>query len=417
MKQKPVTIEKLANEAGVDIDTVLLEAWELGHIDRRIRAVNSGGDRVPPKLADLIRGKLNVATPKQRATIEYWCKLLGRTSAELAEHLQREDISLSAGRRKLPPGAIKSLRRFARELNINPLTGMAGNSSRPPAYVAGCESSLGEAPPPPIFQDLGIERELRWLKPEEINSIHDALVDDYAGTRDPIEPPGRRDDHLLESAVFRPQTSLSGTLKYPTVETSAAALLCALIHDHPFHNGNKRTALVSTLVFLDENGMVLRCDNEELFQFVMLVAKHRLHNKPGRYSSDHEAYAAAQQITKWSCVVRKSERSITFRKLHRRLREYNCTVDVQGNGKARICRTKRKRARNYFFPSEPLVSVVPYKSEGAEVPPYIVKKIRKDLGLTHEEGYDEDNFYSKKPFRIDPFIAKYRKTLNRLSKL
>ena len=37
--------------------------------------------------------------------------------------------------------------------------------------------------------------------------------------------------------------------------------------------------------------------------------------------------------------------------------------------------------------------------------------------LDHEHGYDESDFYSKKPSRIDDFIAKYRKTLVRLAKL
>ena len=51
------------------------------------------------------------------------------------------------------------------------------------------------------------------------------------------------------------------------------------------------------------------------------------------------------------------------------------------------------------------------------MPAGTVKKIRKDLRLDHEHGYDEQDFYGKKPTRVDDFIAKYRKTLLRLAKL
>ena len=51
------------------------------------------------------------------------------------------------------------------------------------------------------------------------------------------------------------------------------------------------------------------------------------------------------------------------------------------------------------------------------MPAGTVRKIRRDLQLDHEHGYDEQDFYGKKPTRVDDFIAKYRKTLLRLARL
>ncbi len=90
-------------------------------------------------------------------------------------------------------------------------------------------------------------------------AIHNALVLDFLHQENPIDPPGPRNDDIIASAVFRQHTSIGDVLKYPSVELSAAALLHSLVNNHPFHNGNKRTALVSMLVLLDENELMLTC--------------------------------------------------------------------------------------------------------------------------------------------------------------
>ncbi len=54
---------------------------------------------------------------------------------------------------------------------------------------------------------------------------------------------------LLESAVLRPQTTIGGLDAYPSVHEKAAALIHSLIRNHPFVDGNKRTAVVATFTF------------------------------------------------------------------------------------------------------------------------------------------------------------------------
>jgi death-on-curing protein len=63
-----------------------------------------------------------------------------------------------------------------------------------------------------------------------------------------------RDRHLLESAVERPRASAFGEDAYPDVHTKAAALMQSLARNHPFLDGNKRTALLATIVFYGLNG-------------------------------------------------------------------------------------------------------------------------------------------------------------------
>ena len=411
MRPRAIPVSKLANQAGVDIDTVLLAVWDLAHIDARAVDVLDARDLVPPSLVDNVKNNLGVATRRQLNTAKYWADLFGLDRQRFAALLAEAGYRLGPRQQKLPPGSFKYLNAMARKRQIDPLTGVI--QDRPPPTTP--PPDIRDATPsPPSFAAVGRQRKLRWLTVEEVTAIHHALVADSARTRDPIDPPGVRDDNLLASAVFRPQTGLADILKYPTVESSAAALLCALIHDHPFHNGNKRTALVATLVFLDENGLVLTCNEDEVFRFVLLVAKHKLTDPHPFFPVDHETLAAARKMSSWSRVVSKAEHPITFLKLRPILEGYGCSIRIK-SGRANIIR--ETSGRRGWFSRGVLKTQIVYRDDGSEIPASTVKKVRKDLRLDHEHGYDEQDFYGKKPTRVDDFIAKYRKTLQRLAKM
>jgi death-on-curing protein len=85
-----------------------------------------------------------------------------------------------------------------------------------------------------------------------------------------------RDLGLLESAVARPQASAFGADAYPDLASKAAALLHSLVLNHAFVDGNKRTAVLATLVFLDLNGYMVRWDQHEALDFVLSLATHQV---------------------------------------------------------------------------------------------------------------------------------------------
>jgi death-on-curing protein len=67
---------------------------------------------------------------------------------------------------------------------------------------------------------------------------------------------GLRDEGLLESAVAAPQAMFGGEPLMADAVEIAAAYLFYLCRNHPFVDGNKRTALAACLVFLDANGLL-----------------------------------------------------------------------------------------------------------------------------------------------------------------
>ena len=93
---------------------------------------------------------------------------------------------------------------------------------------------------------------------EEVVAIHDLLLDETGG------PPGLRDAGALESALMRPQLGY-----YDGVVEEAAAMLESLAMNHPFVDGNKRTALGATDVFLRMNGSFIDWDGRRAHDHFM----------------------------------------------------------------------------------------------------------------------------------------------------
>ncbi|MFF7254643.1 type II toxin-antitoxin system death-on-curing family toxin [Streptomyces microflavus] len=81
-----------------------------------------------------------------------------------------------------------------------------------------------------------------------------------------------RDAGLLESAVHRPSAAMFGEEAYPDLIDKAAALLQSLAVNHPFFDGNRRTAWLSCVTFLAMNGVDLRPDIDAAERLVIDVA-------------------------------------------------------------------------------------------------------------------------------------------------
>ena len=104
-----------------------------------------------------------------------------------------------------------------------------------------------------------------FLDIEEAYAIHEAIIS-RAGTK-----AGVRDFSLLHSAVERPKATFTGRSLYPTLFAMAAALLQSLCMNHPFTDGNKRTAWATTKRFLWLNGYYLKAKPTEGADFMVMV--------------------------------------------------------------------------------------------------------------------------------------------------
>jgi death on curing protein len=99
-----------------------------------------------------------------------------------------------------------------------------------------------------------------YLTVVEVLAIHIDQIERYGGSH------GVRDPGLLESALFRPQTGY-----YADLIEEAAALWESMSQNHPFIDGNKRTAFACTYTFLSINGARLAAGTQRTQAFVLAL--------------------------------------------------------------------------------------------------------------------------------------------------
>ena len=111
-------------------------------------------------------------------------------------------------------------------------------------------------------------KKLIWVVEKDILVLHEKLLARFGGSS------GIRDQNLLDSAIHRPmQMEIYGE---KDIFSMASALATGIIKNHPFLDGNKRTALGACLVFLRLNGVETKPDGPEWEQLVLDVAASRI---------------------------------------------------------------------------------------------------------------------------------------------
>lgn len=395
MSRKPRTVASLAADADTDLDIALVMLWDVG-LD-----VDDPEDVIPARQVSLAQRALGITSAREQLKVDYWLAASGLERDALRQVLAEQGIVLQPNATRIPRNSLRPLRR----LYSAPILEQPKPSDE--SRVAPFE-----------WQVIGEPTNVRLLNLAQVEAIHVALEEDFRNTDDPIFPTGVRDPGLLASAVTRPATGLGDARKYPSIEMGSAALFHSLIHNHPFHNGNKRTALVSLLAMLDENGRVVSCPEQAIFRFTLEAAAHGLVPAHADQLPDREVVAIAAWIRSNSRPIRRGERPMNWRKLKQRLREYDCEFEIPRVGNRlnisrRVPLGRRTILGRQKF--ETLTTQVACAGDGTEADQNCLHKIRNDLHLDDAHDVDSDTFYGGST--IDSFIIDYRRILRRLGKL
>jgi death-on-curing protein len=103
-----------------------------------------------------------------------------------------------------------------------------------------------------------------WLDAAVLRAVHEAQLAEHGGAS------GERDAGLFASALARPQNLLAYGV--PDAAALAAAYGYGIARNHPFVDGNKRTAFVAVELFLDLNGIDLVADDANCVMTMLKVA-------------------------------------------------------------------------------------------------------------------------------------------------
>jgi death-on-curing family protein len=273
------------------------------------------------------------------------------------------------------------------------------------------------------------------LTTECVIHLHDLLTKNYQliDKMDPVEPPGIKNIHSLESAVFRQHTGASGWYKYNTVFTNCSTLVFALINNHPFHNGNKRVAFLSMIKHLYENDYVISpsTKHEHIYQILLAIADNNLPNYLAQI--DKKLYKQYRVKGRWSdetvidilaqWLRKNSEFKNVTIKTKIRIQQIKAMLETKGilleiNG-TWLTLYQTKKLKQMFGFMRDRVERTNIKTYGignsmSEVGIKVINQIRKDYSLTQKDGFDNNAFYDDDTF-IDDEMLTYKKIIYKLS--
>lgn len=109
-----------------------------------------------------------------------------------------------------------------------------------------------------------------WVREDVVLAIHSRQLAEHGGTA------GVRDHGLLASALARPQNLLAYSEVEPDLAALAASYASGIVQNHPFVDGNKRTAFVLCRTFLKLNGQDIEASQEEKYLTFRQLAEGRL---------------------------------------------------------------------------------------------------------------------------------------------
>ena len=111
---------------------------------------------------------------------------------------------------------------------------------------------------------------MKYINLQQLLALHVLAIDQFGGAD------GLRDLGRLEAALAAQRQEVFGQELYPSVYEKAAALCRGIIGDHPFADGNKRTAMLAAITFLKINGQDFLAQQGELEDFAVQVAVEHL---------------------------------------------------------------------------------------------------------------------------------------------
>lgn len=111
-----------------------------------------------------------------------------------------------------------------------------------------------------------------WLELPDALAVHEGVLAIHGG------PEGTRDESLLASALARPR-QLFAYAQTPDAADLAAAYAFGIVRNHPFVDGNKRTAFVLAVLFLELNGYRFNASEEDAAQTMISLAGGELEER------------------------------------------------------------------------------------------------------------------------------------------
>lgn len=252
---------------------------------------------------------------------------------------------------------------------------------------------------------------------QEVLRAHFLLAEYFALHGEGLGGIGPKSIDLLHSALYRQNTEFAGRVRWKDPIENCASLMFGLIQNHPFHDANKRTAFLTTLLHLQKIGRTPTVDGQEFEDFTVAVANHELHNH--RYYDRFPDIATDRDIATISYFLRRNSReidvrhkNITYKKLQTILASRGLVLQSPQHNRIDLMRIKDASGR--FLAKPVRLTKVGFRSWTTEVSAKDMHIIRAASELDAAHGYDSQSFFNGVQTPLD-LIKKYREPLERLA--
>jgi len=233
---------------------------------------------------------------------------------------------------------------------------------------------------------------------------------------------GPIDKELLSSAVAMQIVGCSGNQKWKTDYEKCSALFYGLIKNPPFHDCNKRTALLATLYYLSKLNRTPSAHHKELEIITLIIASNTIRDRKAfkAYSKfeDGEIRFLAQYFEKNTRPIDKRYYVITYNELNKKLggfgfhlnNPHGNSIDIIRIGKRSSLLGLRKKNERHTR-----VGVIDFPGWTREVSRREMRLLREYTGLTVEDGFDSQVVYKGEP-PLSSLINEYGGILEQLAK-
>lgn len=265
------------------------------------------------------------------------------------------------------------------------------------------------------------------LSASEVLKAHFAVVDYFLrkGEGEGIGGYGPKDTGLLISALSRQFVGYQGVDKWHTAPEKAATLLFGLVQNHPFYDANKRTAYLSTVHYLYQNGLVITVSEKALEDMTVLVAQNGLEKFPRfrdlkKKGDDPEVRFLTHYLRQNTRKIDRQQYLITYRELEKILKRYDAWLENPHNNQIDVMRWETVTKRSGLFGKKTeskevrRACVLGFPGWTKQVGKGRLGHVRKALGLVPENGVDSQSFF-KDVDDMRVLIEMYEGALHRLA--
>lgn len=233
---------------------------------------------------------------------------------------------------------------------------------------------------------------------EDVMDAHYLICDHFFKLGEGIAGFGPKDFGLLSSAIGRQLASAGGAFVHSDLWEIASSLIFGIINDHPFHDGNKRTAFLSSVFFMMEHAYVPDVEITEVEDFMVEIADFKRAN--GRHMEIREI--APRFKTMFRRQDNRMSYIVTFNELKSLLNNHGCSIDSPNGNFINV----------YKGPER--VAQIGFPGWSREVSRSAISTVRKSTGLTPENGVDAQVFF-KGADPLSTLIGVYEEPLKRLA--